>query len=80
MIQKITWRQFNEFPLSAMRLVTVWRSTAIAMSADGIFRELALKRVVGDTLLASCATSTVKMQLTPGKSRAVIANQGGKIY
>lgn len=35
------------FSLSTLRFVTVWFSMAVAMSANGIFRELALKRVVG---------------------------------
>ena len=37
-----------QFPLSAGRFLTVWLSMAIAMSANGIFRELILKRYVSE--------------------------------
>lgn len=35
------------FPLSASRFFLVWLAMAVAMSANGVFRELGLRRVLG---------------------------------
>ena len=37
------------FPLSALRFLLVWLCMAVAMSANGVFRELGLRRVLGST-------------------------------
>jgi hypothetical protein len=72
------------FPISLLRFTLVWVSMAVAMSANGVFRELILKRVTTSTvanvlsaglgiLLIALITRVGFRPLGPGESLANLA-------